>query len=331
MKASLQSHEFLIQNFDARTRLAKNFEVKSRGLDTISFAGAPAGAKRLLLIGFDPSQVYQGNPTTNPQQANPTGGAALALHGQTIMNGAAPLVFVQSVILPSRLYELSYNGGEGFVEEFFTKFIDPTAAGYTPVDMIVVAGHGREWRFDVPRFAARRRQPTADNNFIVNPDFPLIPAGNMFYRSNLPFSKIVPNVNAGTTHSIFFNQTYAYTDNTGTVRNYTNMAVQGSAAINDNPNGGQPLNLLPINANQNTVRNVSGGSLLSIDGEVFYRLCLLREKKNGALVTGMIAMPRIQGTAAHIAANANVTSAFDAAKTKVAIDEFREILKKAFL
>lgn len=328
-KVALQSHDHVLQDLKSRNELLKKFEERSRGLDSINFSATPTGAKKILLIGFDPNNLYPTNFFTNITQSSISAAAALTLHGETLTDGAANIGYIQSVVFPMRYHELQFNEGEGYVELYCKKFMDPQDANYTPIDMIIVLGHGKDDFFDIPRFIARKRSAIPDNNAHRKAQFPLTPAGNAFYETTLPIAKMVPNTNGATIYDIYYNQSYLYKDAAGNVQSYLLDEVDGKIPITNDPTGTDPANLIPTNANQNTITDTIGGMAHSIDAEVFYRLCLLRNDTNNAFQTGMIRVPKLQGSRFSVFLSHTMGTGYNPANVKVAIDELRSILKNA--
>jgi hypothetical protein len=212
MVVALKSHPALMTRFSDRATLVKSLEEKSRGLTTATFAGAPSGAKKLLITGFDPFSLNPDPQLGNIYQSNPSGAIALALHGQTLPGN----VYVQSAMLPVRYSAFDQNpDGTGVVEDFYTRFLDSSAVGYEAVDMIMTVSQGSPMRFDVDRFAVRWRSGGKDNEnrpMSVPPKFKIrdTTLGDKFYVTQLPVIKMVVPT---TLHPFFlnaFNQMFAY-------------------------------------------------------------------------------------------------------------------------
>jgi hypothetical protein len=331
MKVALQSHEFMLQSFQERNELLKRFEAKSRGYDSINFAPATGGVKKILVTGFDPYFLDpRGGLTHNVRNSNPSGAAALALHGKFITNGANQVGYVQSVILPVRFADLDRNGGEGIAEEYLAKFIDPAANGYTPVDLIIVMDKAVPRSFMFGRFAARRRGVQKDNQFQHSAQIPPLIPGNQFYETTLQAEKAVPNgpYPTGQDYYRYFTQTYEYRiQATNTVKRFAQQKQEGKAKINNNPDGSDPANLLPVNQPQADITALQGSFGYYFANEIFYRLSALRQKKNGTVNIGLLMLPRLQGTSAEAVADAKVKTDFNGVLTKEVIDRLKLLLK----
>lgn len=145
-------------------------EAASRGFDMIADEDP-----LLVLTGFDPFHLDR-----EPGQSNPSGAAALGLHGSTIGG-----LRVTAAILPVRYRDFD----AGVVESLFS---DRLARG--GVALAVTVSMGRE-AFDLERFPGRRRSvATLDNEGRAgggSPEQPFVPpglAGPEFVEFSLPAS-----------------------------------------------------------------------------------------------------------------------------------------------
>ena len=129
----------LLRRLGERGSAAEHAEHVSRG-----FHAAPPGAGPTVLVtGFDPFHLQR-----DITQSNPSGGAALALHGTTIAGAT-----VQSAIFPVRFADFNERLVERVLAPFFR---------HRPVLALTIS-MGRD-RFDLERFPGRRRSAaTLDN------------------------------------------------------------------------------------------------------------------------------------------------------------------------
>lgn len=162
----------------------KKFEKASRGFTLIDFSAAPAGAKNLLLSGFDPFFLPH-----NVGQSNCSGLAALNLIDTTDEMGKArtariPGVYTQTCLFPVRFADFN----SGLVEEVF-------GSRFGTVDAIITCSliPDPNSTFDIDRFAGSRRTTgTVDNLYQVSgTDMPHSnnPPGHL--KTTLPFDAFV--------------------------------------------------------------------------------------------------------------------------------------------
>lgn len=172
MLVALKSHDYFLGQFDEFSVVQKDsdlaemvriFEEKSRNYTGASFASAPSGEKKILLIGFDPYSLNsKAKPGHNIKQSNPASCAALALHGKSIGSGSNK-AFVQAMILPMRYADFdgstdkAKGQGEGIVE----KHIKPLL---TKADYIITLGYGDSaGKYTVDKYATAARGGSLDN------------------------------------------------------------------------------------------------------------------------------------------------------------------------
>ena len=146
-------------------------ERQSRGFG-VAF---PPGEPGVLLTGFDPFRL-----DADIAQCNPSGVAALALHGTRIAG-----VNVRAAILPVRFRDFD----RGLVEQLLTPLFSAQPASVT---LAMTISMGRD-QFDLERFPGRRRSAEAPDNRRVcagaSPQQPLAPprlAGPEFLEFTLP-------------------------------------------------------------------------------------------------------------------------------------------------
>ena len=204
MEVALKSHPYFkggLNNSDL-DKLIELFEEKSRNYTGVDFSNAPTGAKKILITGFDPFQL---NPNLYGDRAiltqNPSGIAALKLHGRTVLDTNGNNGFVQCAILPVRYPDFD----KGVVEDLITPFIENNS-----VDMIIsLSLNGGAYYFDLERFAAKKRGGFIDNLNIGSIDWVHLGAkhqsfnfniglGDDYYETTLPMVEILtPNVANG--------------------------------------------------------------------------------------------------------------------------------------
>lgn len=215
MLVDLKGHAFLLGCAPAKFALIRRLEDISRGFTTATFTGAPPGAKKVLITGFDPfhmqikTDINAAN--ANTIQGNPSGANALALHGTQFTNANGDVIYVQAMIFPNRYEDFDLFGGEGVVERATRRFVDPADVDYEAVDMVMTISQGGPHEFWVDRFAGRVRGGGSDNNNKSNALFPSNPVGLPFYETNLPYQKIVPAINGDiSTFRIYYNNNFTY-------------------------------------------------------------------------------------------------------------------------
>lgn len=128
-----------------RTHLLHALEMESRGITDIDF---PPGERwiRIVVTGFDPFHLDD-----NPGCSNPSGTAALDLHGWTFPVGRRTAM-VRAAIFPVRWADFD----DGIVEEAL-------AAPHENVDAVITLSRGRRDRFDLEVWNGRWRGGGEDN------------------------------------------------------------------------------------------------------------------------------------------------------------------------
>lgn len=331
MLVALKSHEFCLKSISGRNRLVDSFESLSRGWNNADFSSVPSGVKKVLVSGFDPFFLHPDNG--NPLQSNPSGSAALALHGKTIMDGSTAIAYVQAGMFPVRYRDFDNEA----VEQFFKQYIDPgEGANYKETDMVMTLSQALPEGFWVDRFAARFRHGTRDNeniskktrpNLKISEDIP----GSEFYETTLPFEKIVPVDNIlpnDYNYAVFYNNFFRYvvfdSSNNEIEFGYYDTAIDGIEKLeNRDPSY---IGSTPNTLDETTIpklseiksREGSGGNYLS--NEIFYRVARLRTMFNSNLPTGHFHVPSIQGG-----------KDFPPTKNKDLIDDIEVAIKKAMM
>lgn len=298
MAALLKAHPYFLGDIREESQIAPNsdlakmiklMEEESRNYTKVDFSGAPSGAKKILVTGFDPFLLDESNPAYNgnKRQSNPSGCVALSLHGTTTNNN---LGYIQTLIVPVRYKDFdgkanSTEGqGEGIIEEYIQPFINQ-------VDMIITVSQSGPGDYNIDRYATVTRGGFNDNlNYIreeLSRSIEINTSDLEWIETTLPAQFIDP--------PIVYN--YSYRDSTGAFIANTN----GTAP----PTIGERMNKGP------------GGDYLS--NEIFYRVAKLREEIRDTLPTGHFHISKIQ----------SVTNDFDGNDTKDLIDIVAEGINNA--
>jgi hypothetical protein len=165
------------------TRLLSLLEQTSRGMTTSAFPTGQPDVKRILISGFDPFGFP--NPGGDIRQSNLSGAAALALDGQTLVQGGVS-ARIESVVFPVRYADFN----EGIVENF----LRPHLTGPQPPQLVVSISQGGS-QFELEEWAGRRRSTDAfrENLGLVSggtPTRPIEPpglaSGPEFLRHSVP-------------------------------------------------------------------------------------------------------------------------------------------------
>ena len=347
MLVALKSHPFLLQSLGDRNKLVKIFEEKSRGYASANFSAAPGGTKKVLAIGFDPVQL---GGAGNILQSNPSGAAALALHGQTLPGGAGANVYVETIILPARYEDFHANNGKGLVESRLERYLKNTHPQFVNVDMIVTLSQGGELEFWVDRFAARYRGGNKDNENLPPSagtafKFPDNVTGKEFYETSLNMTKIDAMANGGRVFPVYYNHGFSYNWTGGNATNNASLGNAHFADSNDDiENASHPQNaqlagqLVPTaltagtNPKEADIRSFSGGSGNGLENEVFYRVKRLEDEIgiNLGKLVGHIAVPKLQHKKTVVTKHGqSTTQDFDKGKTKTLIAQLASIITDA--
>ena len=318
MSAHIKMHPLLKgdvdENGEAKAKstlkeILEQFERNSRNRSYLNIKWPdplPSGTKKILLTGFDPYTIYWNGDATLGTQ-NPSGIAALFLHGKTISDGAGNKAFIQSAIFPVRYRDFD----QGVVEHLMQTMV------YTPwgADMIMtISLNGGSHYSDIERVAAKYRGGYVDNNNQITGDSdwankmtnahnsllnqfrnngqktleelmnylpPLHPnrvgqlktkTGKPFYETTLPVSNIITSASTNgfnlDKQVLFYDQSYgAHYD-----AKQTNKTLLVAEAINDGPNKATNDYTSP-DSYQYMIG--SGGDYLS--NEIFYRVSKIRD------------------------------------------------------
>ncbi|QBI54233.1 hypothetical protein EKD16_12250 [Streptomonospora litoralis] len=140
-----------------RAALADRLEGASRGHDDLVF---PPDDKllRVVVTGFDPYGLDE-----DVRRSNPSGSAALALHGSDLDVGGRRAA-VRSAVFPVRWRDL----GAGMVERALAPHYVP-GAGAVAADAVITVGQGRSEHFGLPVYNAGRRGEDPDNEGVRAP------------------------------------------------------------------------------------------------------------------------------------------------------------------
>lgn len=241
-------------------------EEESRNYTKVDFSGAPAGAKKILITGFDPFQLNLDVGTQNP-----SGMAALQLHGKTITDTFGNEAYIQAAIFPVRYPDFDKN----VVERLVSTYLENNS-----VNMIMsLSLNGGASYFDLERFAGKKRGGFEDNLNIGNgsTSFNQLDSGNEFYETTLPVENIITssvtdnfNIN---TQKIFYDQSY--------------VAENGNQRPHIKTDSNQPnANINGFPFSEITENSVEGSGSNYLSNEIFYRIARKRENTGSIVKTG---------------------------------------------
>jgi pyrrolidone-carboxylate peptidase len=310
---ALKSHPYLLQTLEEADPLIQRFDSKSRGFNAVSFAGAPAGAKRILITGFDPFDLNK-VLGENFLQNNPSGIAALYLHEKTLAhNGKTG--YIQTAMVSVRFRDFDNKT----VDSFFAPFFLPP----NEVDAIVTMSQGRRGRFDLERFMGKYRSPVTTDNEGIQGVEPLyyVPGGQPgdvvpetdnaqipeFTETRLPVAAIIPG--SFSNRRVAFNQEWTTVGDSRPQTPLPPALPNPVPAAYTSPSGDAPPPGDPA-------RSGSGSNFLS--NEIAFRVSLLRQKHGSAIKTGHIHLPILQDP---------VTNDFNKATFSAFVTQIEEIVK----
>ena len=270
MAVALKSHPYFLEDLDANSNVLPNtdldeiiklFEENSRNYSGISFASAPAGAKKILITGFDPFFLDPAN-SGNILQSNPSGASILALHDTLTANN---LGYLQAMMIPVRYRDFdksmedSSGQGPGVIEEIISPWIQQ-------VDMIVTISQSLPGDYNIDRYATVTRGGLRDNinhtRQNLSKAIDINDSSLEWIETNLPPEFIVNPVKYD----------FEYFDSNNT--------------IHPNPNGSDP----PVVGER--MNRGPGGNYLS--NEIFYRVAKLRVEQKPSLPTGHFHISQLQ-------------------------------------
>ncbi|MDA8368632.1 MAG: pyroglutamyl peptidase [Nocardiopsaceae bacterium] len=171
---------------NARTALLRRLEHASRGHDDLVF---PLDDRilRVIVTGFDPFGL-----DADIRRSNPSGVAALTLHGATFEAGSRTVV-VRTAVFPVRWRDFT----DGMVERTLYPHYAP-GPGAVAADAVITVGQGRAGRFDLQACHGARRGGGADNEGVsapgpvpLRPDHPGARPQPQWTVSSLPRRAIV--------------------------------------------------------------------------------------------------------------------------------------------
>jgi hypothetical protein len=284
-----------VPNADAlrrlHTRLLSLLEQTSRGMTTSAFPTGQPDVKRILISGFDPFGFP--NPGGDIRQSNLSGAAALALDGQTLVQGGVS-ARIESAVYPVRYADFN----EGIVENF----LRPHLTGPQPPQLVMSISQGGS-QFELEEWAGRRRSTDIFQENLGQlsggtPTHPIEPpglgAGPEFLRHSVPAATL------------------------GAMRGALGRtaAIPAETTVLDLPPGATQPRSLPAGpgARPGLAVEGSGGGFLS--NEIFYRNSLLRTQTGSSV-------PMI-----HLHTPMLAPGASDAARNAL-IDTIRDILRAA--
>jgi len=294
------------------------FEELSRNYNNISFSGITS--KKLLITGFDPF-ILDPTKDGNPLQSNPSGVTALDLHGKTIGD-----YYIQTFIAPVRYKDFDeFKEGEGIIEKFITPFIKK-------VNMIITVSQGGAFRFDVDRFPAKNRGGYKDNMLWgtgtddnKTPFKQLTIDGEEFYKTTLPYKKIVPDVNnPSDTFWVYFNQTFKANG-----KIYVRKDIQGTKLIEEvSDSTSQNNGIINDFKELQSLKSVSGSGSNYLSNEIYYRVARLRTDIKSTLHTGHLHIPLTQYGISFPDSRGNIVTIDINPKMEELIDKIKEIITK---
>lgn len=236
-----------------RVHLLHVLEAESRGITDIDF---PPGERwiRIVVTGFDPFRLEE-----DPGCSNPSGTAALDLHGWTFPVGRRTAV-VRAAIFPVRWADFD----DGIVEEAL-------AVPHKSVDAVITLSRGRKGRFDLEVWNGRWRGGGEDN-VRVSRTGPVPTPGveaPEWTRSSLPLEALTRTARGR--YPVFVNT------------RVTEVPVGRDEPVErtEGPTAGS------------SSRRGGGGDYLS--NEIAYRNTLLRDRTGRRIPAGHIHLPHLEG------------------------------------
>ncbi|MEU3018730.1 MULTISPECIES: pyroglutamyl peptidase [unclassified Nocardiopsis] len=234
---------------DDRAGLLHLFETASRGITDLDF---PPGDRwvRVVVTGFDPFHL-----DTDPECSNPSGAAALDLHGWTFPVGDRTAV-VRCAVFPVRWADFD----AGIVEEAL-------ADQYGTADAVITLSRGRD-RFDLEVWNGVWRGGGVDNLGVSRTGRAPVAGSDVpeWTRTSLPLERIVADTDGP----------HAMVANTEVTE-----VPEGGAAPVTRPDGPSP---------GSASRQGGGGDYLS--NEIAYRNTLLRDRAGSRVAAGHVHLPR---------------------------------------
>jgi pyrrolidone-carboxylate peptidase len=244
----------------------------SRGLEGNRL---PAGEGRLRIVvtGFDPFRLDR-----DIRRGNPSGAAALALHGTTVRTPAGHTAHIEAAVLPVRWADFT----DGIVERTLRPYLEP---GPRQVDLFVTISQGRPGAFDLERFNGGWRGGGADNSR-AEATGPVPGAGQedggagpAWTESTLPYARLTAEPSG-------------------------RFPVRDHTAVTElPPDATEPLTRPDGPTPGSAARAGGGGCYLS--NEVAYRATLLRDRLAPGLPGGHLHTPVLEFAAENAAADSD--------------------------
>jgi pyrrolidone-carboxylate peptidase len=264
--ARLAVKKMLGSNPELSTQAIEQFELASRGFDSIDFPVTPGHTcecKKVLITGFDPFHLDR-----NISQSNPSGLAALAFDGLELPTTRGP-ARVEAAIMPVRFADFD----AGIVESLLAPYLEPGESG---PDLVVTISMGRD-AFDLERFPGRRRSAQVPDNenvltggSLADPLVPMLDnrplVGPEFVEFSLP---VVAMASAQEPWPVRDNRN-VMTLQRGAITSSSLIDLEGQTAVSG-----------------------SGGGYLS--NEISYRALRLGQLLGSEALIGHIHTPRIEG------------------------------------
>ncbi|WP_017586288.1 hypothetical protein [Nocardiopsis ganjiahuensis] len=232
-----------------RAELLHLFETASRGITDLDF---PPGDRwlRVVVTGFDPFHLDQ-----DPECSNPSGAAALDLHGWTFPVGE------RTAVVRAAVFPVSWSDFDtGLVEEAL-------ADQYGVADAVVTLSRGRPGRFDLEVWNGVWRGGGPDNLGISRTGRAPLPGEGApeWTRTSLPVERILDAA-------------------TGPYE------VVANTEVTEVPDGGdEPVTRSEGPSEGSAARRGGGGDYLS--NEIAYRNTLLRDRAGARVAAGHVHLP----------------------------------------
>lgn len=237
--------------------LAGELERSSRGLGG---NGLPAGEDRLRIVvtGFDPFRLEK-----DIRRGNPSGSAALALHGTTLRTSSGRTAHIEAMVLPVRWADFS----AGLVEDALRPYLEPGPRG---ADLFMTISQGRPGRFDLERFNGAWRGGGPDNT--GEEATGLIPVSQeeqpQWTSTTLPYAEL-------------------------TAAETGRFPVHDRTEVTEIPaGGGEPVERAEGPSAGSAARRGGGGDYLS--NEIAYRATLLRDALEADVPGGHLHTPALE-------------------------------------
>ncbi|WP_017598868.1 hypothetical protein [Nocardiopsis lucentensis] len=240
-----------------RADLLRLLEWESRGFSDIDF---PPGERwaRIVVTGFDPFHLDE-----DVECSNPSGAAALDLHGWTFPVGERTAV-VRAAIFPVRWSDFD----EGVVERALGRH-------HADADAVVTLSRGRPDRFDLEVWNGVWRGGGTDNEGraatgrapVTGPQAP------EWTRSSLPFERIIERA-AG------------------------HYPVVANSEVVEVPAGSKEGVRRPQGPTEGSAARAGGGGDY-LSNEIAYRNTLLRDRSGRSIPAGHVHLPRTTAPAEH--------------------------------